>query len=194
MSRLILASGSPSRRAILERAGVPFQAMRPAVDEEALKPLYRQNTPAELALALATAKASSIREPRALIMGADQVMEFGGEAYDKPKDRDELRERLAAMSGRAHYLRGAVVLMKDQTVIETIEETSVLTMRSLSLAEIDGYLAAISDDVLATVGGYALEGLGGRLFDKVKGDFFAILGLPLYPVLAVLRREGLLPW
>jgi len=191
---IVLASGSASRRAILEGAGIPIRIERPQVDEEALKPEFADLSPSALALALAKAKALSVSIPGAIVIGADQVMEFDGFAFDKPKSQDELRERLAAMAGRPHHLRGGVVIHRDGEVLETIQETSTLTMRNLAQAEIDDYVRTAGDDVLATVGGYALESLGSRLFEKVEGDFFSILGLPLFPVLACLRREGAIPW
>ncbi|MEO1659019.1 MAG: Maf family protein [Pseudomonadota bacterium] len=194
MSQIILASGSASRRAILEGAGIPITIVRPKVDEEALKPTFADLAPRALALALAKAKALSVQVPGALVIGADQVMEFDGFAFDKPKSRDELKARLKDMAGRPHHLRGGVIIHRDGEILETIQESSTLTMRELSPDEIDGYVDTIADDVLGTVGGYALEGLGSRLFAKVEGDFFSILGLPLFPVLACLRREGAIPW
>ncbi|MEO1042708.1 MAG: Maf family protein [Pseudomonadota bacterium] len=194
MTNIVLASGSASRRAILEGAGILITVERPKVDEEALKPTFADLAPRALALALAKAKALSVVVPGAIVIGADQVMEFDGFAFDKPKSKDELKERLAAMSGRPHHLRGAVVIHRDGEIIETIQESSTLTMRELSPEEIGGYVDEAGDDVLATVGGYALEGLGSRLFSKVEGDFFSILGLPLFPVLACLRREGAIAW
>ncbi|MEM1409335.1 MAG: nucleoside triphosphate pyrophosphatase [Pseudomonadota bacterium] len=192
---VILASGSASRRAILEGAGVPFAIQKPCVDEETLKATYQDKSPAELALALAKSKALSIDAPGAVVIGADQVMEFDGQPFDKPKSKEELKLRLAKMAGQPHHLRGGVALVKDGEILETIQETSTLTMRPLSETEIEGYVAALPDDIaLGTVGGYALEGLGARLFSSVDGDFFSILGLPLFPVLRILRTEGVLPW
>ncbi|MEM6913121.1 MAG: Maf family protein [Pseudomonadota bacterium] len=194
MIPIVLASGSASRRAILEGAGVPVTIERPRVDEDALKPGLADLAPRALALALAKAKALSVSVPGALVIGADQVMEFDGFAFDKPKTQEELKERLAAMAGRPHHLRGVVVVHRDGDIIETIQESSTLTMRDLSIDEIARYVDAAGEDVLATVGGYALEGLGSRLFSKIEGDFFSILGLPLFPVLACLRREGAITW
>ncbi|MEM9810793.1 MAG: nucleoside triphosphate pyrophosphatase [Pseudomonadota bacterium] len=194
MTRIVLASGSTSRRAILTGAGIPFTVERPKVDEEALKPTFADLPPADLALALARSKALSVEQTDALIIGADQVMEFDGQAFDKPKTKEELRSRLASMSGKPHHLRGGIVVARNRQVLETIQETSTLWMRTLTDDVIDGYLAAVGDDVLATVGGYALEREGARLFERVEGDFFAILGLSLFPLLNVLRREGALSW
>lgn len=194
MSDIILASGSASRRSILEGAGVPFRIVRPGVDEDALKQTLTDKTPSELSLALAEAKALSISEPGAFVIGSDQVLEFEGEAFDKPESKDELRDRLIAMSGKPHFLRGGTVVVKHGAVVERIQESSTLTMRDFAPEEIEFYLDAISDDVLRTVGGYEFEGLGARLFGNIEGDFFAILGLPLMPLLKVLRREGALSW
>lgn len=195
MTRVILASGSRSRRAILEGAGVSCEVIRPRVDEEDLKSGLRHLDPSALALALARAKSLSLDEPGALVIGADQVMEFAGRTHDKPSSRAELRDRLARMAGRPHHLRGGVVISRNGDVVAEITASSTLTMRELSQDAIDSYLGAIDDTVaLGTVGGYALEGTGARLFSGVDGDFFAILGLPLFPVLDVLRREGAIPW
>lgn len=194
MTDIVLASGSRSRRQILEGAGVPFRIVRPDVDEDALKPQFADRSPADLAVALAEAKALSLPLPGSIVIGADQVMEFEGRPFDKPKSMAELSQRLLAMSGKPHHLRGGVIIAKDGTVIETIRETSTLWMRNVSEAEVADYLGTVGEDVLSTVGGYMLEGEGARLFSKVEGDFFSILGLPLFPVLDVLRREGAIPW
>ncbi|MEM1379817.1 MAG: nucleoside triphosphate pyrophosphatase [Pseudomonadota bacterium] len=195
MTDIILASGSASRRAILTGAGIPFTVQRPNVDEDALKPTFSDLTPSELALALAREKALSISASGAIVIGADQVMEFDGRPFDKPKSREELKDRLRMMSALPHHLRGGVVLVRDGEILAAIQETSTLTMRALTDDAINTYVDALTDDIaLGTVGGYALEGLGPRIFSKVEGDFFAILGLPLFPVMDVLRREGALPW
>ncbi|MEM9838397.1 MAG: Maf family protein [Pseudomonadota bacterium] len=195
MTDIILASGSVSRRAILEGAGIPFSVVRPELDEDALKPQFADRTPAELALALAEAKALSLSVPGSIVIGADQVMEFDGRPYDKPKSREELTERLKQMRALPHHLRGGVVMVRDGKILASIQESSTLTMRALTVREIDDYVDALSDDIaMGTVGGYALEGLGSRLFDSIEGDFFAILGLPLFPVLRVLRNDGVIPW
>ncbi|NRA30283.1 MAG: Maf-like protein [Parvularculaceae bacterium] len=192
---IILASGSASRRAILTGAGVPFTVVRPQLDEDALKPTFAGLTPANLALELARAKALSIQEPDAVVIGSDQVMEFDGRPFDKPKSREELKQRLLDMADKPHHLRGGVIMVRDGKVLAEIKETSTLSMRPLREKDIDAYLAVISDDIaLGTVGGYALEAEGARLFSKIEGDYFSILGLPLLPVLDVLRREGALQW
>ncbi|GGY46505.1 Maf family protein [Parvularcula lutaonensis] len=194
MTDIVLASGSRSRREILERAGIPFRVMRPDVDEDALKLQLTEKSPADLAIALAEAKGLSLDLPGAIVIGADQVMEFEGQPFDKPGSMDELRSRLLDMAGKPHHLRGGVILVRNGSVIERIRETSTLWMRNVSRSEVDSYLETVGEDVLSTVGGYMLEGLGVRLFDRVDGDFFSILGLPLFPVLRVLRREGAIPW
>lgn len=195
MTEIVLASGSASRRAILIGAGIPFTVVRPQVDEDALKPTFAGLTPANLALELARAKALSIQEPDAIVIGADQVMEFDGRPFDKPKSRLELKARLADMAGQPHHLRGGVIMVRKGEILAEIKETSTLRMRSLSRDDIEAYVATIADDIaLGTVGGYALEAEGARLFSTIEGDYFSILGLPLLPVLDVLRREGALPW
>jgi septum formation protein len=190
--RIVLGSGSASRRAILEGAGVPFDVIRPAVDEEALKAGLGDLSPSDLALELARGKGASIEVPDALVIAADQVLEFQGVSYDKPKSMEELRGRLRQMSGRTHFLRGGCVIFRNGEPVAEICESSSLTMRDLTADEIGFYLETVGEDVLSTVGGYALEGAGARLFERIEGDFFSILGLPLLPVLEVLRREGAL--
>ncbi len=194
MTQIILASGSASRRAILEGAGVPFRIIRPNVDEDVLKQQLTDKTPSELSLELAKAKALSVSEPDALVIGSDQVLEFEGAAFDKPRSKEELRDRLMAMSGKPHHLRGGTVVALNGEVIAEITESSTLTMRDFAPEDIEFYLEEVAPEVLNTVGGYEFEGLGARLFAHIEGDFFSILGLPLLPLLDVLRREGALAW
>ncbi|MEE4208438.1 MAG: nucleoside triphosphate pyrophosphatase [Parvularcula sp.] len=190
MTPIVLASGSASRRKILDGAGVRFTVARPTVDEDILKRSMTGLSPADVALALAKAKGGSVEAPGALVIAADQVMEFEGRAYDKPKSMDELRTRLLAMAGQTHFLRGGVAMFKDGEVIAELTESSALTLREMAPREVDLYIETIGEELLSTVGGYALEGVGARLFERIEGDFFSILGLPLLPVLNVLRREG----
>lgn len=190
---LILASGSASRRAILEGAGVAFEIDPADVDEAAVKAAF-SGTPAELAVRLADDKALAVSSRRnGWVIGADQVMEFRGEAFDKPKGADEARMRLKRMRGAPHHLRGAVSVARNGAVVWRHAETSTLHMRVFSDAFLDSYLARAGGVLTSTVGAYAFEGLGAQLFDRVEGDFHAILGLPLLPLLAFLREQGVLP-
>lgn len=197
MTRLILASQSASRRAILQGAQIPFTAMSPAVDEAALKDELLANglTPAQLALALARAKAHSIDAPAdCLVLGGDQVLEWNGAAYDKPQSMAEAADRLLALGGQTHYLRSGLCLVAKGTEVFAASGSAAMTMRPLRRAEVEDYLAAVGAGVLTTVGAYALEGPGARLFDRIDGDYFGILGLDLLTLLPVLRAHGVVPW
>ena len=193
MTRIVLASKSASRRAILEGAGVPFEATDAGVDEAALKARH-QGDAASLAMMLAEQKALAVDAPGALVIGGDQVLEFAGQAYDKPRSREEARARLVQMSGGVHHLRAGLVLAQDGEVVWRHASSSALTMRKLSPAEAGDYLDAAGESVMRTVGAYELEGLGARLFTEVQGDYFQILGLDLLPLLAELRARGVLSW
>lgn len=193
MTWLVLASGSASRRAILEKACVPFSIDPADIDEATFKATFK-GTPGELALALAEAKAAvvSARQPDALVLGADQVLDFEGRAYDKALDVAEARERLAMLAGRTHYLRGGIVIMRGGETVWQQTSACKMVMRPVSDAFLDHYVAHAGDILTKGVGAYAFEGLGAQLFEAVEGDFFAVLGLPLLPVLSVLREHGVL--
>lgn len=193
MTKLILASKSASRRAILNGAGVPFDTVASDVDEDALKARH-MGDPASLAMMLAEAKALAVNAPGALVIGGDQVLEWAGEAYDKPKTREEALTRLVQMSGGIHHLRAGLVLAQDGEVVWRHASASALTMRKLSPEEAGAYLDAAGEGVMRTVGAYELEGLGARLFTAVEGDYFQVLGLDLLPLLAELRRRGAISW
>lgn len=193
MTRIVLASKSASRRAILTGAGVPFEAVGSDVDEAALKDRH-VGGPASLAMMLAEKKALAVHAPGALVIGGDQVLEFAGQAYDKPKTCEEALTRLVQMSGGTHHLRAGLVLAQDGEVVWRHASSAAMTMRKLSPEAAGDYLDAAGDGVLATVGAYELEGLGARLFTEVEGDYFQILGLDLLPLLAELRRRDVLAW
>ena len=193
MTRIVLASRSASRRAILDGAGVPYEAVAPGVDEDAVKRTH-EGDPASLAQRLADEKAMAVDAPGALVIGGDQVLEWESRAWDKPKDIGEARARLLAMAGTPHRLLGGLSLGLDGEVVWRHASIATLFMRPVTEAEVDAYLDEASDNVLATVGAYELEGRGARLFEAVEGDFFAILGLDLLPLLAELRRLGALSW
>ncbi|MEM9422103.1 MAG: Maf family protein [Pseudomonadota bacterium] len=197
MTRLVLASKSASRRALLEGADVPFVAMGSDVDEDVIKTAEKAagRTPAEIALALAKAKAMALaKDADDLVIGGDQVLDFQGVLYDKPKSLEEAKVRLLSMAGETHYLRGALCLAQAGKIVWSYEETSTLTMRPLSAARIDAYLSVVGTRVLRTVGAYELEGPGVRLFSEIEGDYFSILGLSLLPLLDELRQRNIIPW
>lgn len=190
---LILASGSAARRRMLEAAGLVFVVERPRVDEEGEKARLRERgvPPVEQASGLAEIKALSVsRELDGLVIGADQMLAIGDEVLDKPQSIAEARAHLERLRGRTHELITAAVVAREGEIIWRHTEMPRLTMRSFSDAFLDEYLTSAGDDTLHSVGAYQLEGLGAQLFERVEGDYFSVLGLPLLPLLAFLREEG----
>lgn len=192
--RLILASGSIVRAHLLENAGVACQIIPADVDESAIKQQMAGKKPAVIARALAAAKAATVsaENPRAFVIGADQMLECEGRLYDKPSDMAAARAHLQSLNGRAHRLLTATVVQRNLETVWVHEEAPVLTMRPLDEAAIAHYLDQVGDAALSSVGAYQLEGLGAQLFEKVEGDFFSILGLPLLPLLAFLRQQSVI--
>ena len=194
--RLVLASASASRRALLEHAGLRFSAQAAAVDEAAAKQSTRDSraTAADAALLLAEMKAARIarREPDALVIGCDQLLVCGNRWFDKPADRAEARAHLCALRGQTHELVTAVLCLRAGRRICHHVARPRLTMRAFGDDFLDAYLAAEGDAVTTTVGAYRLEGLGVHLFDAVEGEYAAILGLPLLPLLGFLRQHRVL--
>ena len=196
--KLILASGSAVRASLLRGAGLAFEIAVSGVDEAAIKAAYQaqiSNSGAYdgLALALAEAKAQAVvadGHEAALVIGADQLLVLDDKVFDKPRDRAEAKHNLTLFQGRSHCLVGGVVLVKGGQTLWQHCETVTLKMRPLSEAFIDAYLEAAGEDVLKSVGAYQLEGLGSHLFEAIEGDYFSILGLPLLPLMAALRRHG----
>lgn len=193
---LVLASGSSTRRSLLENAGLTFEVVPAEIDERAAEaPLLEAGaTPEDLATALAMVKAVSVSESRPgdLVIGADQMLEVDGERMTKPKDMDAARHQLLRLSGKTHLLHSAVVCARGGAIVWQHSETARMIMRRLTPPFIGRYLAAVGNDALRSVGVYQLEGRGIQLFETVEGDFFGILGLPLIPLLAFLRSEGFL--
>jgi septum formation protein len=149
-------------------------------------------TPRRVASALAVAKAANVSErlPGAIVIGADQTLDLDGRSLSKPADRAAAARQLGAMSGKTHALHSAFAIAQAGRVVARQTRSARLTMRTVGKAEIDSYLDAIGDAATASVGSYQLEGLGVRLFDRIDGDYFTILGLPMLPLLAALRRLG----
>jgi septum formation protein len=192
----ILASKSESRRGMLERAGVPFTAQSSDVDEDIIKENFRSagKSVEETTLELASAKAAKVSadHPAALVLGADQMLECEGRWFDKAKDVNEAKEQLRFLSNKTHRLVTAAVLMQGGKITWKDSSEARLEVRPLSEAFIEEYCRHLGEDILKSVGCYALEKRGIQLFDKVEGDFFGILGLPLLPLLRELRAKGML--
>ncbi|MBI2718559.1 MAG: Maf family protein [Rhizobiales bacterium] len=191
---IILASSSQIRRKIMIDAGVAFRVQSPEVDEKRLKTELAGAAPAILASELARAKATSVsaRNSEALVIGADQVLEFEGKNWDKPTSEEAARQLLRMLRGRTHKLISALCCARNgEPVWESIDSAS-LTMRNFSEPFMDEYLAASGPTVSNSVGAYQLECRGVQLFESIDGDFFTILGLPLLPLLNFLRKDGTL--
>jgi septum formation protein len=196
MDRIILASQSATRVALLKAAAIAFEPVPAAVDERLVEaPLIATGrTPADIAMALAAAKAMDVgaAERNAWVIGADQTLDADGERWNKPATMDDARKQLRALSGRTHALNTAVAVAHAGAVRWRHVETVRLTMRPLSATDIEAYLGLAGDSALSSVGAYQIEGPGIQLFDRIDGDYFAILGLPLLPLLKWLRGEGAL--
>jgi septum formation protein len=194
-ARLVLASKSATRRAVLEGAGVAYEPSSSGVDEEAAKVelLAAGANPRQVAEALAERKAVAISRARPeLVVGADQTLEFEGRLYDKAKTVEDARTRLKTLRGKPHQLHSAVVVARDGKAVWRETESATLTMRTFTDGFLDDYLATEGEAVLGSVGCYRLEGPGVQLFSSIQGDYFAILGLPLMGLLELLRKEGVL--
>jgi len=195
-SPLVLASASSYRRKMLEAAGLSFEVVRPQVDEAFLKrDLAGQRpkpTPHAVAGSLARAKAQAVaaQRPEALVIGADQVLELEGQLIDKPGDLAAAREQLVRLRGRTHRLHAAVALAQHGRIVWCHTEYAALTMRAFSPGFLESYLAKAGTGLCQIVGAYEIEGMGIQLFERVEGDHFTIIGLPLLPLLTELRTRG----
>lgn len=191
---LILASKSPFRAAILQNAGIAFRAEAADIDERAAEaPLLKSGASAQdIASVLAEAKALEVsaRLPEELVLGADQTLSLGDDLFHKPADMEAARRHLLKLSGKTHVLSSALVLARRGETVWRHVSTARLTMRSLSPAFIGQHLARVGKAALSSVGAYQYEGEGIQLFEKINGDYFTIVGLPLLPLLAELRRLG----
>ncbi len=189
----MLASASPFRRRLLEAAGVPLRVVPADVDESVLKrDLAGKVGPEGLADALAAAKAEAVsaKLPADLVIGADQVLALGDETFGKPADLAAARAQLEGLRGRTHRLLSAVALAQGGRVVWSMVDTASLTVRHFSPEFLDEYVSGCGERLLGTAGAYEIEGLGIQLFDRVEGDHFTIIGLPLLPLLAELRARG----
>ena len=192
---ITLASKSASRAAILAAAGVAFAAVDSGVDEASAKARLAQEgaSPQVTAERLAALKAGAVSRGRpGLVIGADQTLELDGVLYDKATTKAEARGRLLALRGRTHSLHTATAVAEDGRIVWEAMESPRLRMRSFSKAFLDDYLERAGSALTGSVGGYYLEGLGVQLFERIDGDYFAVLGLPLLPLLDFLRSRGAL--
>lgn len=190
---LILASRSAIRAQVLARAGVRFAVGAADVDESAIRAAMIQAAPEAVAAALAATKAAAVTAPPGdLVLGCDQVLVFEDQILGKCADRDEARALLRRMAGKTHRLVSALALRRGGAVVWRYVESAELTMRPLSEDFLDAYFEAEGDEVLYCVGCYRLEGMGIQLFERVAGDYFTVLGLPLLPLLAALRSLGVI--
>jgi len=191
---LLLASASRVRQALLRNAGIAIEVCPAAIDERAVEAASPSPDPAAVAALLAREKARAVerRHPGRLVLGGDQVLAFSSRRLAKPVDRAAARAQLDALRGQTHELVSAVALVRDGTILFEHADVARLTMRWFSERFLDGYLDAVGDAATESVGAYQLEGLGVQLFDRVEGDYFTVLGLPLMPVLSFLRRQGYL--
>ncbi|PLW76253.1 Maf family protein [Cohaesibacter celericrescens] len=196
MDPLILASKSQARSSLLRNAGLSFDCVAAEIDERAAEqPLVKAGgSPQDIAELLAEVKAVEVsnRYPGHLVIGADQTLGFGAQRFNKPQDDAAARAQLLDLAGESHQLHSAVACVKDGQTLWRYISTATLTMRPLSPQEIGRYMARVGEPVRSSVGCYQLEGLGVQLFEKIDGDYFTILGLPLLPLLGYFRdQQGL---
>ena len=191
---LVLASKSSVRRALLEAAGIPLEIEPAAVDERAVESAKAATaSAARVALLLAREKAQEVarRKSKSTVLGADQTLALGERRFSKPASAAAAREQLKALAGKTHELHSAVAVARGGDILFETVATARLTMRPLSDSFLDAYLAAAGGGVSSSVGAYQLERVGVHLFERIEGDHFTILGLPLLPLLAYFRSAGL---
>jgi septum formation protein len=191
---LVLASRSESRRALLASAAIPVEVLPADIDERAIETRAGPQPPDEIAILLARAKARAVagKRPGRLVLGADQTLALGERLFAKPADMAAARAQLMSLRGETHELHSALVLARDEAVLLEHCEVARLTMRNFSDRFLDSYMAAAGPAVTASVGGYQVERAGIQLFERIEGDHFTILGLPLLRLLQYLRSAGCL--
>ncbi len=191
---LVLASRSKVRRTLLENAGIPVDVKPADIDERGLESAGPAQAPSAVAALLAREKACAVARhcPGRLTLGADQTLALGAERFAKPTSRDAARVQLKALSGRSHELHSAISFVQDATILFEYVGVAQLTMRALSDCALEGYLDAAGSAAMASVGAYQIEGVGIQLFERIDGDYFTVLGLPLLAALDFLRCRGCL--
>jgi septum formation protein len=191
---LVLASQSRARQMLLGNAGIAFEAVAADIDERAVQQASGLIAPGDIAALLAREKAVAVsaRKPGRVVVGADQTLVRGTRLFSKPAGRAQAAEQLRALAGGSHELHSAVAVVRDGKIMFEAVSPAEMTMRPLGEAEIEAYLDQAGETVTSSVGAYKLEGLGVHLFERIAGDHFTILGLPLLPLLAFLRSKRLL--
>jgi septum formation protein len=191
---LILASQSRARQTLLRNAGIAYEVAAADIDERAVQQGSGLSAPGEVAALLAREKALAVSSgrPERYVVGADQTLALGAQLFSKPAGGAQAAEQLRALAGRSHELHSAVAVARDGKILFEAVAIARMTMRRLQEAEIEAYLTAAGAAVTTSVGAYQLEGLGAHLFERIEGDHFTILGLPLLQLLSFLRRERLL--
>ena len=193
MPEIILASGSASRRTLLAGAGVKAESIKPNVDEDAAKAVMRRENVSvrDQAMHLAELKAIKVSSSHSgFVIGGDQMLSLGGEAFDKPANLEAAKNHLRKLSGKSHTLETAICIAESGQVIWRHLARPKLTVRTLNEAFIHHYVESCGDALLSTVGAYQLESLGAQLFNRIEGDYFSILGLPLLPLLGFIRSRN----
>jgi septum formation protein len=191
---LILASQSRARKMLLANAGLPFEAMPADIDERGLQEASKLFSPGQIAGLLAREKARWVSDRKLghYVIGADQTLALDNRLFNKPDGRAAAAEQLRALSGQTHELHSAIAVAHDGKIVFETIAIARMSMRPLSGNDIRAYLDEAGDVVTSSVGAYQLEGLGVHLFEKIEGDHFTILGLPLLPLFAFLRHERLI--
>jgi nucleoside triphosphate pyrophosphatase len=191
---LMLASQSRARQMLLANAGISFDAVPADIDERSVQKNSGLSAPGEIAGLLAREKACfvSSRNPGRYVVGADQTLALGNRLFSKPAGRAQAADQLRLLAGHTHELHSAVAVARDDKIVFSDISVARMTMRRLGGSEIQAYLDQVGEAVTTSVGAYQLEGLGVHLFERIEGDHFTILGLPLLPLLEFLRGEGLL--
>ena len=191
-SSLVLASRSNVRRAMLENAGIPIESAPADIDERGIEARSGAADPARVATMLAREKANHVAAANAgrIVLGADQVLTCEGRRLSKPRDIAAARDQLRFLAGRTHELTSAAALVRDGVILFETADVAHLTMRAFSAPFLESYIHDVGLAVTASVGGYQLESFGIQLFERIGGDYFTILGLPMLPLLAFFRRQG----
>lgn len=193
---LILASKSPHRFALMTGAGLEFIAIPADIDERAIEAAFLSEalTPSDLAQLLADSKAINVSEqhPDAIVIGSDQTLSLDGDLFHKPENMEYARRHLLKLSGKTHELNSAISIAQNGKILWQHVSVAYLTMRELSPEFIGRHLSRAGEDVLTSVGAYQLEKEGVQLFDKIEGDFFTIVGLPMLPLLTKLRQLNII--